>query len=513
MITRKLEDASVSSAQGRGIFLEVSEAEGPAQSGGAGVNRLCAEIVRSAFPVVDDPLRADLRVKAFSWDGPTLPRRLFIDHGSFADASFWTYSSPKLRIGDTILVSSSVCVEVARRFLLSEGPRVLCVPFSVDTDLFRPAVDRVVRRRALEDELGVGRDGPLLLVVSTFIRRKNQHLAVLFLRALLDEVPDARLAFVGGVPPRGSGRAYRDDVQDLVQRAGVSERVDFLGELPHARLSRCMAGADLLVHFSNCRLENFGLVVGEAMAAGLPVLAADWGGLRDLVVAGETGVLAATYLSERGPRTDWLSAVGPASEILKDRHEWSRNSRNARNRAELELSASAYRSRLCAAVEAALARPPDQGALALTEPATDLMFRTMALNATHPEIVSTGDEYRLLMTLDAGRHYRFLTGPVASAERAPEVGAADRLYPVVTWSSVDSGIRVTDPAWPGDLPIDETQRRILDLSDGSRPLGQILEKISSPGHPGSQALRSAQALVDQGLLCPLGAVAIRQRTG
>src|SRR5437867_3007785 len=329
----KRRDASMVRSQPGGIYIDFEEAPAPTHGGGAGVNRLCAEVLRSSFPAADDPVRADLRVKTFSWNAPTRPRRLFIDHGSFADAGFWTYSAPRLRFDDTILVSSRVCVDVARRFIQGEGPRVECVPFPVDIETFRPVGDRKEVCGAFRREVGIPQDVALLLVVSAFVRRKNQHVAVQFLRTLLDEVPDAHLAFVGGTPARGSGEAYRAAVRDLAVREGVASRVHFLGELPHVELSRCMAAADLLVHFTNCRLENCGLVVGEAMAAGLPVLAADWGGLRDLVVAGETGILAATYVTDGGPRTDWLSAVGPTAGILSDREAWARMSANARGRA------------------------------------------------------------------------------------------------------------------------------------------------------------------------------------
>src|SRR2546425_898923 len=152
------QDASMVRSQPGGIYLDFEEAPERAQGGGVGVNRLCAEVLRSAFPAADDPVHADLRVKSFSWNAPARPRRLFIDHGSFADAGFWTYSAPRLRFDDTILVASSVCVEVARRFIQGEDPRVKRVPFPVDIETFRPVGDRRERGRALRGELGIPQD-------------------------------------------------------------------------------------------------------------------------------------------------------------------------------------------------------------------------------------------------------------------------------------------------------------------------------------------------------------------
>jgi hypothetical protein len=58
--------------------------------------------------------------------------------------------------------------------------------------------------------------------------------------------------------------------------------------------SRVWHAADLFLSPSDNIQETFGLSVAEAMAAGLPVVASDWDGYRDLVVNGETGLLVPT---------------------------------------------------------------------------------------------------------------------------------------------------------------------------------------------------------------------------
>ena len=69
-------------------------------------------------------------------------------------------------------------------------------------------------------------------------------------------------------------------VEDLRRRrldAGLGERVSFAGPRTGADLDRGYASADLLVHAS--RAETYGLVVTEALARGLPVVATEVGGL------------------------------------------------------------------------------------------------------------------------------------------------------------------------------------------------------------------------------------------
>ncbi len=86
--------------------------------------------------------------------------------------------------------------------------------------------------------------------------------------------------------------AYAARVRDQVAARGLEGRVTFHGALPPARMPALYAGADLFLSAS--RYESLGMAIREAMAAGLPVVAYDAGGVAESVVDGETGLLAAT---------------------------------------------------------------------------------------------------------------------------------------------------------------------------------------------------------------------------
>lgn len=72
-------------------------------------------------------------------------------------------------------------------------------------------------------------------------------------------------------------------------RLGVAPHVQFLGALPHERMPAFLWGLDLFVNPS--RAESFGVAALEAAASGLPVVASRVGGLPEIVLDGETGVL------------------------------------------------------------------------------------------------------------------------------------------------------------------------------------------------------------------------------
>jgi glycosyltransferase involved in cell wall biosynthesis len=96
---------------------------------------------------------------------------------------------------------------------------------------------------------------------------------------LLSRGFDAELVLIGDGP-------LLSDYQNLAGKIGLA-RVRFLGEVPNA--AQLLPGVDIVAVPS--RQEGLGLVAIEAMLAGRPVAASDVGGLPEVVVHGETGLL------------------------------------------------------------------------------------------------------------------------------------------------------------------------------------------------------------------------------
>jgi glycosyltransferase involved in cell wall biosynthesis len=72
--------------------------------------------------------------------------------------------------------------------------------------------------------------------------------------------------------------------------AGVADRVHFLNAVPHAELPAVLRAADLFL-LTTEPPESFGIVLIEAMACALPVIATDYPGVRAVVDDGRTGAL------------------------------------------------------------------------------------------------------------------------------------------------------------------------------------------------------------------------------
>jgi glycosyltransferase involved in cell wall biosynthesis len=81
--------------------------------------------------------------------------------------------------------------------------------------------------------------------------------------------------------------AYADHVLRRARDGGLGDRVRFAGPRTGPELDRAYAAADVLVHASYA--ETYGMVVAEALARGLPVIAADVGGVTEALGHGENG--------------------------------------------------------------------------------------------------------------------------------------------------------------------------------------------------------------------------------
>jgi glycosyltransferase involved in cell wall biosynthesis len=154
----------------------------------------------------------------------------------------------------------------------------------VDAGRFTPAK----RSPAMRERLSGGAPGDFVIVcVARLAVEKEIDRLAPVLRAL----PGVRLALVGDGPDRAR-----------LQRVFAGLPVQFMGMLHGDDLVAAYAGADLFVLPSST--ETLGLVALEAMAAGVPAVVANRGGLPDLVIDGQTG-----YLFDPDDPTDLTTRV------------------------------------------------------------------------------------------------------------------------------------------------------------------------------------------------------------
>jgi glycosyltransferase involved in cell wall biosynthesis len=156
-------------------------------------------------------------------------------------------------------------------------------PYGVDNDWFTLAEPaRAAGRARIRGRLGVPDDAIVFASSAKLIERKRPLDLVDAVAELRRGGVDARALFIGDGEGRGA-------VERRASARGITESVIIAGFVNQAELPAWYAAADALVLPSDSR-ETWGLVVNEAMAAGLPVVVSDAAGCSpDLVAEGENG--------------------------------------------------------------------------------------------------------------------------------------------------------------------------------------------------------------------------------
>jgi glycosyltransferase involved in cell wall biosynthesis len=174
-------------------------------------------------------------------------------------------------------------------------PRLETIPLGVNPERFRPPTprERAERRAALR----VADDAVAVLFVGRFAPHAKAHPFPMFqgvARAARQTGRPVHLILTGWAASPALLHAYLDGARAFAPGIPVSV-VD--GMDPAFRFAVWHA-ADVFTSLPDSIQETFGLVVLEAMASGLPVVATDWDGYRDLVEDGRTGFLVPTRMVE-----------------------------------------------------------------------------------------------------------------------------------------------------------------------------------------------------------------------
>lgn len=167
--------------------------------------------------------------------------------------------------------------------------RTHVIPNGTNPERFRPRDDTALRQR-----LGLS-DQSLLLTVGRLVRRKGVDTVLRALPAIAEGCPDAAYVIAGTGPDRAR-------LERLAGRLGVQDRVHFVGQVDHNRLSLYYSAADLFVMPARedpPDVEGFGLVFLEANACGTPVIGTRTGGIPEAVQDGKTGLLVPPSAPDR----------------------------------------------------------------------------------------------------------------------------------------------------------------------------------------------------------------------
>jgi glycosyltransferase involved in cell wall biosynthesis len=161
------------------------------------------------------------------------------------------------------------------------GRRIETLPIPVDANRFAEAAPGKIR-----DQLNLGESDLLVTAVGHAIPVKGWDIAIRAMAQVNKTFPNVHLALVGSTSSPDEIRIF-DELCSLVQKFDLSNHVHFLGH--RCDIPEILKASDIFAMPS--RSEGMGAALIEAMAAGLPCVAADVGGIPEVITHGEDGLL------------------------------------------------------------------------------------------------------------------------------------------------------------------------------------------------------------------------------
>jgi glycosyltransferase involved in cell wall biosynthesis len=201
-------------------------------------------------------------------------------------------------------------------------------------------VDEIVRRAGEAPAGGPSpANGPVIGMVGNLDPRKNPAVLVEAAARVRADVPDLRVLLVGAF----RDPAYEADVRARIAALGLEGAVHTTGFL--ANPFPVVRGLDVLVH--PARQDPFPLALLEGMALARPIVASAVGGIPEMLVDGESGVLV--------PPDDAGALAQAVLGLLRDRERRGRLGAAAHARLTTTFSLEQFAAGMFSAFEAALA--------------------------------------------------------------------------------------------------------------------------------------------------------------
>ncbi|WP_420430632.1 glycosyltransferase family 4 protein [Hyphobacterium sp.] len=240
-------------------------------------------------------------------------------HGTYnAKTPLKRFYNSVMACGDRVIANSGFIRDhiVAEHGLAAEA--ITVIPRGVDVDRFAMSGDVRARGAVLAAAWGIPEDRFVAVLPARLTRWKGQLVAVDALGQLQREGGEIPfLVMVGGDQGRSG---YREEIEARIRHYGLERHVMLAGHCTD--MPAAFSVADIALNPS-IEPEAFGRTAAEASAAGLPVIVADHGGAREVVVHGETGwrtlpsdagALAKTLQTAHRLDTATRSAMGAAGQ-------------------------------------------------------------------------------------------------------------------------------------------------------------------------------------------------------
>jgi glycosyltransferase involved in cell wall biosynthesis len=275
-----------------------------------------------AFHVGSNDLDAISRIGTLYWPDPALGRLAFARRSLRNDAFSLCGVTHSLSESGAIagiqdmfvaplqpwdaLICTSVAARRAVENILAGWSAYLCermgvaptvpvqlpvIPLGVDADRFRTTDAKANNGRALRQQLGIPDSAVLGLYFGRFNFLTKSHPTPMFMAfaQAAANAPDVDLRLL--MTGQFANPLVEAEFRDLAEKYCGNVKIAWVDGRDQDASEASWAAADFFVSLPDNVQETFGMTVLEAMAASLPCVVADWSGLKETVVDGDTGFL------------------------------------------------------------------------------------------------------------------------------------------------------------------------------------------------------------------------------
>ncbi len=192
---------------------------------------------------------------------------------------------------DGVIVPSKLMMEMLQGFGVRAPMYVIPTANDLNT-VMDPNARAQIRQKA-----GIPESARVLLYVGRLAKEKNLNLIFEAFEKLAQKHGDLYLLIVGGGPYESTAKQIASSLKSL-------NRIVFAGAKPRSEVTKYYSAGDIFVFPS--MTETQGLVLCEAMAAGLPCVAVRAGGSTEMINEGEDGLLAENDVDDFAAKIELL---------------------------------------------------------------------------------------------------------------------------------------------------------------------------------------------------------------
>jgi glycosyltransferase involved in cell wall biosynthesis len=234
-------------------------------------------------------------------------------HGTEAWRKGWKANNTIDRVANCFVTKHVAVCKSDARFLQEKkgvpGPKIEIIHNGIDARRIRVSADA---RNTIRHAIGANETDCILITVARFHKGKGHHVLLAAMQRLLIGHPQTKLVLLG----EGAEQA---EMRSLCRTFGIAEKIYFAGY--QANVAEWLSAADINV--LPTFYEGLPLTILEAMAAGLPTVASDVGGIPDAIGPGVSGLLV--------PAGDPRRLAEAISSLLRDPAERKHMGSEARN--------------------------------------------------------------------------------------------------------------------------------------------------------------------------------------